>query len=93
MRIIDYIERASLSNEQTKTMGKWWSTDVDWQWLNVNFYALLCFVPLWKFNNLYDAWYDATKGGAMGDFLEDKPTDRQIDEFLERGTISFQSAR
>lgn len=58
-----------------------------WQDCAVNFYTLLCFVPLWKFNEMYNAWYAATEGGAMGDFMEATPSEKQINDFMETGVI------
>ena len=60
----------------------------------MTFYILLIDEPVWKFNELYEKWYEAknkiNEAGAMGDFMEDKSTDEQIEDYINGKEITFE---
>lgn len=85
MTIQSFIDKYGIKD--TEPLKKWWCDGCAWETFAVNFYTLLCFVPLWKFNEMYNAWYAATEGGAMGDFMEATPSEKQINDFMETGVI------
>ena len=68
----------------------WWIKEVvangSWMKCLVNYYTLLCDVPLWEFNQRYNEWYARKdkehEAGPMGDFLSDEPTVAEIEEFM-----------
>lgn len=94
MKIKDFIEKYYRKNIGfDECVGKLFSGNVSWKECNVNFYILLWKCPLWKFNELYDKWYEAkdkiNEAGAMGDFMSDEPTDSQISDYMRQSDIDF----
>lgn len=99
MKISEFIKTySSFKNcAKIKQLEMWWCKscreDDSWKDMNVNFYTLLCNCPLWKFNYLYNKWYKVRsskhEGGPMGDFLEDEPTDKQIEDYMFGEDIIF----
>ena len=98
MKIKDFIDKYYSSNENIdECIGKWFSENSrkngSWKEHNVNFYVLLWNRPLWKFNELYNDWYEVKdkihEAGAMGDFMGDEPTDEQIENYFNGKELKF----
>ena len=62
-----------------------------WMDFDVTFYILLIDEPLWRFTELYDKWYDAKiKNNANANFMLSKPTDKQIEDYINGKEITFE---
>ena len=62
-----------------------------WMDVDVTFYILLIDEPLWRFTELYDKWYDAKiKNNANANFMISKPTDKQIEDYINGKEITFE---
>lgn len=91
MNIGEFIRKYDIKDVEPLKM--YWNKGVKFQDIKVNFYTLLCFVPLWRFNKMYNAWYAAGNEGAMGDFMSDEPTDKQIARIMSGRDLIFRKQK
>ena len=98
MKIKDFIRKLEDINvypNYEKIMKRYKASFKEETWLDfdMTFYILLIDDPVWKFNELYDKWYEAkskiNEAGAMGDFMEDNPTDEQIEDYINGKEVNF----
>lgn len=100
MKIKDFIrkfENVGVYPNVKKMMERYniiFQRDGSWMDFDVDFYILLIDEPLWKFNELYNKWYEAKRkineAGAMGDFMGDEPTDEQIEDYINGKEVDFE---
>ena len=99
MKIKDFIRKLENINvypnyEKIMEGYKYFFKEETWMDFDVTFYILFIDEPLWKFNELYNKWYEVkskiNEAGAMGDFMEDKPTDEQIEDYINGKEVNFE---
>ena len=100
MKIKDFIKKLEDINvypnyEKIRQRYNAYFKEETWLDFDVTFYILLIDAPLWKFNELYNRWYESkikiNEAGAMGDFMGDEPTDEQIEDYINGKEITFES--
>ena len=99
MKIKDFIRKLENINvypnyEKIRQRYNAYFKEETWMDFDVTFYILFIDEPLWKFNGLYNKWYEAkskiNEAGAMGDFMEDKPNDEQIEDYINGKEVNFE---
>ena len=99
MKIKDFIRKLEDINvypnyEKIRKRYNAYFKEETWLDFDVTFYILLIDEPLWRFNELYNKWYEAKRkineAGAMGDFMGDKPTDEQIEDYINGKEVNFE---
>ena len=100
MKIKDFIrkfENVGVYPNVQKMMERYniiFQRDGSWMDFDVDFYILFIDEPLWKFNELYNKWYEdkrkINEAGAMGDFMGDEPTDEQIEDYINGKEVNFE---
>ena len=100
MKIKDFIrkfENVGVYPNVQKMMKRYniiFQRDGSWMDFDVDFYILFIDEPLWKFNELYNRWYESKRkineAGAMGDFMGYEPTDEQIEDYINGKEVNFE---